>query len=207
MQVQKFRSMKSNIIKIVLAAVIVILTYLIYESVNQPIRFLKEKKIRDTEVVQNLKDIRNVQALYKAEKGHYTGSFDSLLEYIKVGEIPVVSVIPDPNDTTFTKTIKDTLGYVKVIDTLFKHHKSFDINQLPVIPFSGGVKFEMAAGEIDRGGVKVSVFEVKAPFSVYLKGLDQQRINNLIASEEAIEKFAGLKVGSLEEPSTDGNWE
>jgi hypothetical protein len=199
--------MKSNIIKLVLFVVIIVLGYLIYNSINQPLDFLKEKKHRDVEIVQRLKDIRSVQTLYKNAKGKYTGSFDSLMQYIKEGEIPVVNVIPDPTDTTFTKTINDTLGYVKVIDTLFKHHQNFNLADLKIIPFSGGVPFEMGAGEIDRGGVKVSVFEVKAPFKVYLAGLDNQRILNLVAKEEAIERFPGLKVGSLTEPSTDGNWE
>ncbi len=199
--------MKSNIIKIVLTIVIVALGYLIYRSVNEPIQFLNEKKLRDVEVVQHLKDIRSIQTFYKNANGKYSGSFDSLLAYVQTGEIPVVNVIPDPTDTTFTKTINDTLGYVKVADSLFGKRHNFNLSSIPVIPFSDNVPFELAAGEVERGGVKVSVFEVKAPFQIYLKGLDQQRILNLIASEEAIEKFAGLKVGSLTEPSTDGNWE
>lgn len=199
--------MKSNIIKLVLFAVIIFLGYMVYHSINQPLDFLKEKKHRDVEIIQRLKDIRSVQTLYKNAKGKYTGSFDSLIKYINEGEIAVVNVIPDPTDTTFTKTINDTLGYVRVADTLFKHHRNFNVSQIGIIPFSGGVPFEMGAGTIDRGGVSVSVFEVKAPFKVYLAGMDQQRVTNLIASEEAIEKFAGLKVGSLTEPSTNGNWE
>jgi len=199
--------MKSNIIKAVLAAVIVLLAYLVYDSINQPIKFLKERKHREAEVVQRLKDIRSVQAFFKNANGKYTSSFDSLMLYIQQGEIPVVNVIPDPSDTTFTKTINDTLGYVKVVDSLFKNHKNFKLSDLAIIPFSNGEKFEMASGEIDRGGVKVGVFEVKAPFKSYLVGLDEQRILNLVASEEAIEKFPGLKVGSMTEPSTDGNWE
>lgn len=199
--------MKSNIIKAVLFAVIILLGYLVYHSITQPLNFIKEKKHREAEVVQRLKDIRSVQALYKNARGKYTASFDSLMQYIKEGEIPVVNVIPDPTDTTFTKTINDTLGYVKVLDTLFKHHQNFRLEDLKIIPYSNGIPFELGAGEIDRGGVKVSVFEAKAPFKVYLAGLDQQMILNLIASEEAIERFPGLKVGSLTEPSTDGNWE
>ena len=199
--------MKSNIIKLVLFVVVIILGYMVYHSINQPLDFKKEKTRRDVEVVQRLKDIRNVQNLYKNAKGKYTGSFDSLIQYINQGEIPVVNVIPDPNDTTFTKTINDTLGFVKVVDTLFKHHRNFNVSEIGIIPHSGGIPFEMGAGEIDRGGVTVSVFEAKAPFRIYLAGMDKQRVDNLIASEEAIEKFPGLKVGSLTEPSTNGNWE
>ncbi|MBS4059395.1 MAG: hypothetical protein KG029_03255 [Bacteroidetes bacterium] len=199
--------MKSIIVKIVLFAVIIFLGYMIYQSIQQPVKFLKEKKHRDIEVVQRLKDIREVQSYYKNEKGVYTPSFDSLIAFLRYGEIPVVNLIPDPTDTTFTRTISDTLGFVKVSDSLFSKRRNFKIQDLRFIPYADGAEFEMGAGTIDRGGVTVSVFEVKAPFSVYLKGLDEQRIMNLIAAEKAIERYTGLKVGSLTEPSTDGNWE
>lgn len=199
--------MKIKILQIVLAAAIVVLAYLVYDSIMQPIEFLKEKKHRETEIIQNLKDIRDLQMYYKNAKGSYTSSFDSLIAFAAKGEIPVVRIIPDPNDTTFTLTISDTLGYIKVSDSLFGKRRHFDIRQLAFVPFSDGAKFEMAAGEIERGGVKVSVFEAKVPYEVYLKGLDQQRILNLIAADKALEKYPGLKVGSLTEPTVNGNWE
>ena len=65
----------------------------------------------------------------------------------------------------------------------------------------------MKAGVIKKGGVKVNVFEVKAPYSEILKGMDEQLVINLIASRKEIKKYPGLKVGSMEDPSTDGNWE
>lgn len=199
--------MKLNILKIVLAAVILVLAYLVYDSIMQPIEFLKEKKHRDVEIIQNLKDIRDLQSYYKNAKGAYTASFDSLIAFASYGEIPVVRIIPDPNDTTFTLTISDTLGYIKVIDSLFGKRRHFDIKKLSVVPFTDGSRFEMDAGEIERGGVKVSVFEAKVPFEVYLKGLDEQRVRNLIAAEKAIDRYPGLKVGSLTEPTVNGNWE
>ncbi len=199
--------MKSLLLKIVLFAVIIFMGYMVYESINKPLKFTKEKAKREVVVVQRLKDIRSVQSLYKQANNDYTASFDSLLAYLTNGEIPVVKVIPDPEDTTFTKTISDTLGYVKVVDSLFGKRMNFNPNNLRFIPFSEGEVFAMDAGAIDRGGVSVGVFEAKASFSAYLKGLETQRVNNLIAAEEDIEKYPGLKVGSMTEPSTDGNWE
>jgi hypothetical protein len=199
--------MKSIIIKIVLFVVIIVLGYLVYDSIQQPLEFLKEKKHREVEVVQRLKDIREVQSYYKSEKGSYTASFDSLINFLSYGEIPVVKIIPDPEDTTFTRTIADTLGFVKVSDSLFSKRRNFKLTDIRYVPYTDGSVFEMDAGSVDRGGVKVSVFEAKTPFKVYLAGLDEQRILNLIASEKAIERFPGLKVGSMTEPSTDGNWE
>ena len=199
--------MKNLILKIVLFAVIIVLGYMVYESINKPVRFKKERAQREVEVVQRLKDIRSAQSIFKQANNSYTPSFDSLIAFLKSGEIPVVKLVPDPEDTTFTKTISDTLGYVKVLDSLFGKRKSFNVDNIRYIPFSDGVEFEMDAGSIDRGGVTVSVFEVKAPFMAYLKGLEEQRIYNIIAGEEDIDKYPGLKVGSMTEPSTDGNWE
>ena len=68
-------------------------------------------------------------------------------------------------------------------------------------------QFELQAGYIMRGGLKVAVFEAKTPYKSYLWDLDPQRVNNLRAEQEDLEKYAGLKVGSMDEPSTSGNWE
>jgi hypothetical protein len=65
----------------------------------------------------------------------------------------------------------------------------------------------MEAGIIEKGGVDVNVFEAKVHYKVFLEGLNRQMVVNLIAGREQIEKYPGLKVGSMEEASTDGNWE
>jgi hypothetical protein len=40
-----------------------------------------------------------------------------------------------------------------------------------------------------------------------MKGLDKQLVLNLTKSKEDLDRYPGLKVGSMSEPSTDGNWE
>ena len=196
-----------TIINIALAVVALVLVYLVYRSISEPVVFENTRKEREIQVVQSLKDIRSTQVLFKQTYNRYTGSFDSLIEYVKTGELPVVNIVADPNDTTFTKTINDTVGYVKVIDSLFGRRENFDINSLRIVPFSQGEQFEMQAGYIKRGGLKVAVFEAKTPYNTYLWDLDHQRVNNLRAEQEDLEKYAGLKVGSMDEASTNGNWE
>ena len=199
---------KLTIINIVLALLAVVGVYLIYNSISQPVIFENTKKEREIKIVQNLKDIRSTQGLFKENYNRYTANFDSLIEFIKVGELPVVNIIPDPNDTTFTKTINDTVGYIKVVDSLFKDRVNFDVENLRYIPFSEPKQeFDIQAGYITRGGMNVPVFEVKAHYNTYLNGLDPQRIRNEAAQRENLNKYPGMKVGSMTEPSTDGNWE
>lgn len=198
---------KYTIVKVVLAIIIVVLAYLIYDSIMRPVRFNAATSARETKVIARLVDLRTSQQFYKRQHNRYTSSFDTLITFLSKGEIPVVRMIPDPTDTTFSRTISDTLGYVKVADSLFQNRPNFTLDSLRYIPFSDGQQFEMAAGGIDRGGIKVSVYEIKAPYSTYMKGLDRQLVINLTKSREDIERYPGLKVGSMLEPSTDGNWE
>lgn len=195
------------IINIALTLVACLLAYLVFDSIRQPVAFENTRKEREIKVVQSLKDIRSTQTLFKQTYNRYTANYDSLIEYVRTGELPIVNMIPDPEDTTFTKTINDTVGYIKVIDSLFNSRENFDVNSLRIVPFSQNVAFEMQAGYIMRGGLKVAVFEAKTPYSSYLWDLDPQRVNNLRAEQEDLDKYAGLKVGSMDEPSTSGNWE
>ncbi len=198
---------KLTIINIVLALLAIFLAYKVYDSIRQPVVFERIKSEREAKVVQNLKDIRNTQVLFKQSYNRYTANFDSLIEYIRSGELPIVNIIPDPNDTTFTKTINDTVGYIKVVDSLFGSRTNFDLKSLRYIPFSNNQEFEIEAGFITRGGMQVPVFEAKAPYEKYLQGLDNQRIRNAAAEQKDIDRYPGIKVGSMTEASIDGNWE
>lgn len=198
--------MKKILIQVVLLVIIVVLGYFVFESIMEPVRFDKERRERQKVVVEKLKDIRNSQLIFRRVNGSYANDFDTLIKFVEVAEIPVVKMIPDPEDTTFTKTINDTVGYIKVADTLFAN-KKYSIDELALIPYAQGDQFEMSADTIERGGVEVFVFEAKAHFNTFMKGMDEQTVRNIIAKAEDLEKYPGLKVGSLTEPSTDGNWE
>ena len=208
--------LKSIIINLVLFAVVVVLAIMLIKSIQAPINFNHEKDLREKQIVQRLKDIRDAEIQYKQAYNKYTNNFDTLVKFCNDYEIPIVNIIPDPSDTTFTKTINDTIGYVKVMDSLFGKREGFNINELSLVPFSEpATQFEIQDSIIKRGGISVPVFEVKTPYDVYLtkpgaKFSEKKwitRVRNAKAEMEQLDKYAGLKVGSLEEASTDGNWE
>ncbi len=199
--------MINNIIKVVLLVIIIVLAYLVYESIMVPVRFDKSVDQRSKAVIQNLVDIRSAEMTYKNIYGKYTSSFDTLIDFLEIGQIPVVKIIPDPTDTTFSKTIRDTIGYIPVKDSLFGRRANYDVLSLKYIPFTDNELFTLDAGIVEKGGVDVNVFEATSHFKVILNGLDEQMVVNLIAAKEQIERYPGLKVGSMTEASTDGNWE
>ena len=104
--------LKSILINVVLFAVIVFLALKVIQSIKAPIDFGNEKSLREAQVVQRLKDIRDAEIQYKQAHNRYTSNFDSLIDFCANYEIPIVMMIPDPEDTTFTKTINDTLGHL-----------------------------------------------------------------------------------------------
>ncbi len=199
--------MKKTILQVVLLAIAVFLAYMIYESIMRPVRFNKERDLRTSEVIQSLKDIRGAQIAYRSIHQRYTKSFDTLMNFIKTGEIPVVKMVPDPTDTTFTRSIRDTIGYILVKDSLFAKRVGFNLDNLRYIPNSGGEVFHMDAGQIERSKVMVNVFEAYALNAQFLKGMDTQLVNNYNDLLESTQRFAGIKVGSMEEATLDGNWE
>ena len=205
------------VVRILLGAAIIVLGYLVIESIMEPIRFNKEKKKREDATIQNLKDIRTAEVAYKTKYAKYTGSFDILISFVKFDSFPVVMAIGRISDDLWDKgvtekeaikmgiIIRDT-SYVSVLDSIFS--KTYPIDSLRFIPY-GSEEFFLAAAKIETASkVKVNVFEAHVLNSVLLHGLNKQLIINYSAEKEKITGFKGLRVGSLEEATNNaGNWE
>ena len=205
------------VVRILLGAAIIVLGYLVIESIMEPIRFNKEKKKREDATIQNLKDIRTAEVAYKTKYAKYTGSFDTLINFVKFDSFPFVMAIGRISDSLWDKgvtekeaikmgiIIRDT-SYVSVLDSIFS--KTYPIDSLRVIPYCSE-EFFLAAAKIETASkVKVNVFEAHVLNSVLLHGLNKQLIINYSAEKEKITGFKGLKVGSLEEATNNaGNWE
>ena len=204
-----------TVIQIVLWIACIFLGYLIYQSVNAPIEFNKVRKERFSEVIAKLKDIRDSQEAYKSVNGKYAGNFNSLIQFVDTGNY----TITQQRDSSFMRFDKvyqielqkdtiiiDTLGFVKVKDSLFKNDDRY--KTLMEVPYAAnGEKFEMKADIVNKSGYNAPVFEVKVAKNVVL--YDQPK--DLLDRENAhvsVEEVNGttIKVGSLTDVSTNGNW-
>ena len=204
-----------TIIQIVLWIACIGFGYLIYSSVTGPMEFKKVKEERFSKVVSKLKDIRNSQEAYKTVNGKYANDFKSLISFVDNGKYTITQQ-RDSSYMEMDKTygiellrevkIIDTLGFVSVKDSLFKNDDRYK-SLMNVPGAKGGEKFEMKSTIIDKGGYKAPVFEVKVKKNVVLG--DQAK--DLLDRENAqisVEEVNGdvIKVGSLEQVSTSGNW-
>ena len=204
-----------TILQIFLWLVCIGLGYMIYNSVNGPIEFKKVKQERFAQVIAKLKDIRDSQEAYKTVNGRYAKDFNSLVSFIDTANYTITQQ-RDSSYMEFDKTygidmlkevkIIDTLGTVAVKDSLFKKDNRY--KSMMNVPFApSGEKFEMKATIIEKGGYKAPVFEAKVNKDVVLH--DQPK--TLLAKENTqvnVDEVNGnaIKVGSLTEVSTSGNW-
>jgi hypothetical protein len=210
-----------TVIQVVLMVAIIALAYLLWESINKPIRFNREKDRREQATIQRLKDIRSAQVAFRAEYNHFTGDFDTLINFLKTDSFTVVKAIGSVPDSMIEElgrvkaerqALKDGLISrdtikLSVKDSLFT--KDYYIDSLRYVPFTDGYEFEMAAGVLQTGSkVHVRVFEAKVPYDVLLAGMTRQLVVNYKETREKITGYPGLKVGSLEEATNNaGNWE
>ena len=227
-----------TVFNIVLTLCILALVVVCYRSIMNPIRFEEDKALRDQAVITRLLDIRKAQSEYRnLNKGHYTANFDTLIEFVKTARIPfiykvgeltdkqledgltdrkAIAIINKANKTGNFAEVKkfglenfkrDTL-WKTVIDTI-QFSSNFNVDSIKFIPFGNGAQFEMATrNDTAKSGAPVFMYEVKAPYDVYLNGLDRQEIVNLKDVQAKLGRYQGLMIGSIETPNNGaGNWE
>lgn len=205
-----------KILQIALWAVGLFFCFMIYKSVTGPIEFNKIKTERYTAVIGKLKDIRDAQEAHRVVTGKYANSFDDLTKFIENERFTITSQ-RDTSWTEYDKTFKidvlkqgvvvDTLGYVSVKDSLFKNSDRY--KNLRYVPFAENPKeeFVLKTASLDKNGYSASVFEVSVPKIKVLWGLDKNEVEKEVVKNSVEDvKGADIKVGSLEELSTNGNW-
>lgn len=174
-----------------------------YNSIDEPIQFMKKKQVRYAAVIQSLKDLRQIELTYKKENNEFCANMDSLMAFLENDSVTIIvkdGDLPDSlvgkealaielgiisRDTVLTPAIEIAFGpdYMKTRDSKYP----LELNTLRYVPFSENVEFNIDAGEIVRSsGAKVKVFEISdaAPF----------------------DKTDIMRVGSMSDPTTSGNW-
>lgn len=176
------------------------LGYLLYKSVDDVMQ--QEKLIAATEarIIEKLQMLRDAQIAYLASNGQYAGNWDELKKFIQDGKIWIVQRTETTKLLEYGKeeiTVSlDTLGSVMVMDSLFneRRYPNFNLENLHIVPGSGGKQFEFFADKVERTQRQIPVFEIRDPDPMNPK----RRLNN---------KEKALRIGSRTDSSTSGNWE
>ena len=203
--------MKAKQIALILILLNIILAYFVFNSIDSEVEFNKEAKVRISENVQKLKDLRQVQTKYKHAKGTFAANFEALTHFLENDSISIVKAIGETPDTlTDVQALelgiisRDT-AYVLAKETVFddaylvsrNENYPLDIANLTTVPYSNEV-YSIDAGQVEKGKVIVQVFEISTNYGTVFTGLD--------AENKSYELDALLKVGSMDEASLNGNW-
>ena len=84
------------------------------------------------------------------------------------------------------------------------------LKNLRYVPYPKGEKneFELKAAMLEKSGLMVPVFECRVPLEVLLSDMDHQSVVNKIAEINEVKgRYAGWKVGDMNQAITDGNFE
>lgn len=189
------------IINFVLILLIILLGYMLYNSINEPILFNRVKNQRKEAVADRLKQVRSAQEIYRLVKGKYASDFDSLIYTLRNERIAYENIEGDPDDPTNTNFIR-TVTYSAAIDTVNK--LGIVLDSLPFVPFSGGKKFELRADKIEYQGTIVDVVEVGTRWKEFM---GEYGLNRYKKYDSSYDPDGSFKFGDLSRPIISGNWE
>lgn len=174
-----------KVLRIGLPILIIVLGYLVYESIAGPMREQKKVEALEARIVSRLQNIRTAQFAYRDKNNQFASSFDELIRALKEDKIAVIKKEGDEEDTLSVVTT-DTM-FVLLQDYAFPAQKA-NLDSIMFVPGNpNGAKFRMSADIITVNGVKVPVFLAEDP--------------------EPYNKKRALRVGSLSDPVYTGNWE
>ena len=168
---------------------------------------MKEGSLTDKQLEAGLTEHKAVKILNEAKKKalkkNQFESADALYAYIWEND-------KDVKSNGLAGFRRDTIES-NMLQSLYKGaYDENNIDEMVVIPFSEGKRFEMEVNNDYKTsqGIRVPLFEARAPFESYLGDLNEQELVNLIDKENKLDHYAGLKVGDVYAPNNNaGNWE
>lgn len=172
-------------LRYILPVIIIVLGYLLYKSVADPIREQAKVEYIESRIISRLENIKTAQFAYRDRFDKFAPNFDELVRALKNEQMPLIKVTGDREDSASVVTY-DT-SYVSLYNHAFGTNE-VNLDSLPFVPESPDhVTFTMEANVINLNETNVPVFKVEDP--------------------KPYNKDRALRLGSTSEPIFTGNWE
>jgi hypothetical protein len=200
---------KTQIFSILMVPVVALMGYLLFDSVHSEIQLAADIKKSEEVVVGKLKAIRLAEKAFKVNNGYYTANWDSLVDFVKAGEMYIIEkkekVTPrDRTDPDYYKgdiieVIEDTIGVETVMAKVFpkEDFPNFNADKLSYIPGTDNKQFDITVGTVKKGIIEVAVLEV----------IDNYPLDKTRTEEHPSPKRWPLRFGSKTDVTLSGNWE
>ncbi|MBX2957369.1 MAG: hypothetical protein KF846_14495 [Cyclobacteriaceae bacterium] len=134
----------SKILAYVLFAVSLALAYYLYNSINSTIEFREKIVSTERQITDKLAVIREAQKVYLEQHGKYTSSWDTLINFIETGSVPIIvkteTIIPKSYGVDSVLVKIDTIGQVSAKEKIFR--KTYAVNAADNGTFLGFMKNE-----------------------------------------------------------------
>lgn len=120
----------TKILTFVLIGISVYLGYYLYSGVQKTIDDRKMIEKKEAAVIEKLKMIREAEIVFQAVNGRYTSNWDSLLNFVKNGQVAIVErreeLIQKEYGGEEVIVHIDTLGFTSARERIFK--QTFNVN-------------------------------------------------------------------------------
>ena len=191
-----------NVFKILVYLLAVLLGYMLYSSIKEPIKFQAAKEARKAVVVKQLEDIRTSQEIYRAITGKFSGDFDTLSNVLSTGQIPFLVLTADPEfPDDPEKIIRDTT-YSSAIDSLVS--MGINLDSLRYVPFGNGETFDIAADTLTYQSTLVNVVEVGTYYKSFMGKYADPKYGKY---DQSYDPNKRIKFGDLSKPNISGSWD
>ncbi|MBQ7280939.1 MAG: hypothetical protein IJR13_09520 [Bacteroidales bacterium] len=141
--------------------------------------------------VNEIPELEAIKKGYISRKEIYVNPIKKLLEDGKFAYIDADATLKNSENIEITEQMKQRLT---------------DLRYVPY-PKDTVYEFQLQAGQIEKSGFMVPVFECKVDLEDLLKDMDHQLVINKISELERISRYPGWKIGDMTQSITDGNFE
>jgi len=204
-------SLQKPIVKygVMYVALIIALLY-IYKSNNSlqnDIEFERVYLDRENVVKEHILKLRDLQVAHLKEKLNYAENCSQLIRFAKQDSIQIVKFLVNQNDTNAVNNalkngaaLLDTI-YIPVTEKIYGKGNNINLDSICYVPFSKDT-FTLKIGYVERNGKEIKVMLIQTEKRIFVENLDifPENFDNLVAPKPT------LTVGSLREPTTEGNW-
>jgi len=178
------------------------LGYVLFSSIQEPIKFKSEKDRREDAVVARLMDIRTAQEAYRSITGEFAPNFDTLRQVLKTGNFAQVSIESDPSDPdNEDKYIYDTT-FLSALDSMTA--MGIELDGLEIVPFGDGKEtFSCYADTITYQKTLVHVCEVGTYYDRFMGEFASEKYTKY---DDQYNPNGAMKFGSRSAPNLAGSW-
>jgi hypothetical protein len=175
----------TKILSVVLFVASIGLAYYLYDNIQSTIEFKESILATEKQITDKLAIIREAEKVFLEQNGRYTSNWDSLINFIEHGKVPVVVRTEKITQLSYgeekVEVHFDTISFMPAKDKIFK--KTYAINATAEGAFAGFV-------------IKEGDFVVKGSDSYKIKESGKNQVTTFQFNEQGtVTSLAKINVG------------